>query len=853
MGRLQATLPILAPWWPPLLLVILPILLFHQGLGTNTPPFGGDIVVLDYPLLTLIKHQLDQGLFPLWNNYAGGGYPLVPFSGLIAYPLIWPLHFLSVNDEITLLVIAHFALAGLGAYALAGVTGASRMGRTVGALAFLLSGFLISHLFAGHLFELGVIAWMPWVFLAAHRLLDRPSARAALVLGIVAALQLLANGISFLVFTVYPVGILLLAGLIGVRRRELRAAQRLIGYYALAALAALSLAAVIVLPFVQVVGWTIRSNGLDYKGASQISLPPAALLMAFSPDAVGDEPNNTYWLSQFAAGYWHEFAFYVGLVPLVATVAAAIYRARQPHVRFYTALLVVSVIFAFGRYTPIYGWAFHLPLLNLVRVPARWLLPATLCVSVLAAPGFDWLSAQREGALVLWRCLRWPLLAAGALILVILVTVQAIYAQANHTTDLQPALFTTVIPAGDRLLIFGGYTVLVLACAAERLIRPQAARFLLLGCTMLDLWCAASGFVRFLDPTPFYSATTLSNLLQSDPDTYRVLTIDRSMPNRQGMVSDNLYDAEDYAPITLRPYFSVTQPLSKLVEISNADGRDLIRCFDARSADLVGITDITIATPSISPYLCNVPGVQSGNLKLVSAVATQSWLLPEGTNWNPSPHFTVTYLYHNPDALPRTFLLPVSAAHVVPGPDIQLQAVLEPHFDGTKQLLLDPKTSEPPLGLGFLQTAWADWLRPTAAPIPGNLQPGQARVTSDTSNSVQVAFNAAAPSYLVLNDAYYPGWQAWLDGKPVSIRRADYLMRAIQVPAGTHRLVFTYAPVSYLAGLVISVLSALIIAAALLWSWKPWTIRGRGRARALPGRTTQPLMSDQDGLVTLSE
>ena len=164
---------VLDGWWQPLLLLLLPILLFLPGLRNGTPPFGGDVLVLNYPLLTLLKHQLEQGSLPLWNAYAAGGYPLAPFSALIFYPPLWGLRFLSVNSSIALLDTLHFMLAGLGVYVLAGVLGASRTSRLIGALGFLLSGFLISHLFAGHLFETGVIAWMPWVFFAAHQLLER--------------------------------------------------------------------------------------------------------------------------------------------------------------------------------------------------------------------------------------------------------------------------------------------------------------------------------------------------------------------------------------------------------------------------------------------------------------------------------------------------------------------------------------------------------------------------------------------------------------------------------------------------------------------------------------------------------
>ncbi|MCP5041655.1 MAG: YfhO family protein, partial [bacterium] len=63
---------------------------------------------------------------------------------------------------------------------------------------------------------------------------------------------------------------------------------------------------------------------------------------------------------------------------------------------------------------------------------------------------------------------------------------------------------------------------------------------------------------------------------------------------------------------------------------------------------------------------------------------------------------------------------------------------------------------------------------------------------------------ATHAGYLVLNDAFYPGWKAYVDGHEVEILRANSIFRAVAVAADANEVRFEYAPESFKVGLAVS-------------------------------------------------
>lgn len=88
---------------------------------------------------------------------------------------------------------------------------------------------------------------------------------------------------------------------------------------------------------------------------------------------------------------------------------------------------------------------------------------------------------------------------------------------------------------------------------------------------------------------------------------------------------------------------------------------------------------------------------------------------------------------------------------------------------------------------------------------------GTAEIISYTPHEVLIKADMETDGFLVLSDTYYPGWKAYVDGRETRIYRAYSFLRAVKVSKGKHEIVFRFSPSIYLAGKIITALSAVLL------------------------------------------
>ena len=116
------------------------------------------------------------------------------------------------------------------------------------------------------------------------------------------------------------------------------------------------------------------------------------------------------------------------------------------------------------------------------------------------------------------------------------------------------------------------------------------------------------------------------------------------------------------------------------------------------------------------------------------------------------------------------------------------------------------------------------------APDFATLQPVLSLII--TSSLVSQGVVVPEAQLAVFSEIYYaPGWQATIDGQPADHFRADWILRAMRVPAGEHTIVFEFRPQAYVTAAYVTSYSSFLILLMLVGAvgWTVWKRRQEAR------------------------
>jgi hypothetical protein len=163
-------------------------------------------------------------------------------------------------------------------------------------------------------------------------------------------------------------------------------------------------------------------------------------------------------------------------------------------------------------------------------------------------------------------------------------------------------------------------------------------------------------------------------------------------------------------------------------------------------------------------------------------------------------------IYENLDVLPRAFI--VHQVQQVGDDAAALAAMQDPAFDPSSQVVLDASTCSRDSINWTLGAAVGEGV------IGDGPRLESASIAQYRPERVVIEAHLDEPGVLILTDAWYPGWQATVDGEPVPVCEADLLFRAVPLDAGPHRVVFAFRPRGHWVGAVVSGIGLVVLIVA---------------------------------------
>jgi len=715
--------------------------------------------------------QLRAGNLALWNPHIFCGTPaLGTFQSALLYPLNWLYLFLPLDKAINADLALHVFLTGLWMYLWTRRRGLHPLARLVAACLLMFGGPVFMKVFAGHLSPLAAMSWAPLLFLAIDGVFERPSPRWCLLGILCIALQILAGHPQ----TVYYTGV---AAALYVALRLVKAPHR--GPIVLALLTiylgGAAIAAVQLMTGLAASSETTRAGGVPYNFAASFSFPAENLLTLVAPGFFGGDTHVAYW------GRWYlwEMSLFVGVGGCVLAGYGAM-RGKDGGGRTAAVLVVLLVWLALGVHTPLFKLLyFWMPGFNNFRGTSKFLFQASLFLALLAGMGFDTLLknaltpvAHPPRRLVI------VLLTAGVLIGLASFWIRgsATAGASGHWGHLMAMVEATQEPflapekyidsafirdAGNRAASSLLLCGGLCVLLSSLLFLSRFSNKAVYGVALLAI-VEVVAFARLNRETFSLAATrepAVQSFLAEHPGDYRIL----KTPLANSAMSTGAQDIWGYDPILLGRY------------------AEFIAWTQGQKADEATMyVDFSRLHPLYHMLRCRYVVMGEGAALRIGE------------------------LQNAPPPLPH--LLLVRDWAVIKERNAIFAALSTPGFDTSRKVILE---TEPDL-------------QPTQGKAAGT-----ARVVDASTDHLTIEADLPQPALLVVTDSYSSGWRCLpLAGsvqRQYQVLPANYVLRAIPLMAGRHRLRLEYAPAAFLIGRGISLVALTLYVVAL--GWYGWTWR----------------------------
>jgi hypothetical protein len=702
-------------------------------------PGAADLHLYFYPVYEAVYGRMAAGRLPTWNPFQLCGIPwLATLQGGFFYPSHALYLVLPLHVALAASHAIHVGLATLFTMAFARGAGLGPAAAILAAMLFVLRGMFASAFAQPNYLE--ATTWLPLALLGVLDVAERRFRRGAAIVATAVGMSWLAGYPQPTTYMIYTLPTLLATVLLADRAAVRRWAACLAVLGGAVALGTLA-AAIQFFPAAELVRESVHRD-LSPGARGTFLLPGAAILV--------------YYAIAGASFSW-------GATPL-ALAAIAPFNARRRALAWWAVgMSILTVLVALGDRTPIFHLYRALPFLDSFRFPDRALGVTDFVLAVAAGLGLDALAAA-AGA-------RKRTAAAVALAAVVGLVV------ASRWWGAHGAAQAPIVAGG---LVTGLLLAWAMAGGAERHGAVLAAALVLTVAVQAQL-------------APWRQATTYSPEVQQAYATfaadYRALNaraghdrawislgILRMKPERATKLASRygVRTIDDYEPLPPRrqaEYFTyLTEGSIELQRppwLFNGQLSMLAAPRDVRpTATRRRLLDLA-AVRWIA-----VPGPLPSWPDLEAFVRDAGFQRSTPSGWMP--------VFENPHALPRAYV--TYRTRPAPEPAALLARISDDGFDPLAESFVE---GDP--GLGAADDA------PRGVP---------ATIEVDDERVVEVEATLERPGLVVLADAYYPGWQATVDGGAASILPTNHLFRGVVAPAGTHRVRFEYAPASLRAGMI---------------------------------------------------